>query len=366
MEPLRNVIELLEDLFPSFLALSDDRVGLQVQAKNTVEKILVALELNPRVLHRALKSSCDFLYLHHPPLWEPLQKLSCEDPLFVMLEKLYTQGVSVFVHHTNLDIAPQGIADQWLKLLDLEKTVQLQPLLPVTHAKKYKLITFVPQTHLNAVLEALFREGAGIVGKYRDCAFFTLGTGTFRPEETAHPFIGKPGQREAVEEVRVEVEVSSGKLHKAVEALLRTHPYEQPVVDVYQLVSNSEAIGLGRVVVLSNPLSQKEIREKFSCLLVPFDLLCEEKDKTFQKIALCPGSGRKLIPKVIEEQVDLFISGDLTHHDIERLRLLGIAYLHVPHGPGERRALREIVPLLEKEVQKRKLEVDILFEEEIP
>ncbi|MEN3203667.1 MAG: Nif3-like dinuclear metal center hexameric protein [Atribacterota bacterium] len=366
MEPLRNVTELLENLFPSSLALSDDRVGLQVQAKNTVEKILVALELSPQVVRKALESSCDFLYLHHPPLWEPLQRLSCEDPLFVMLEKLYAQGVSVFAHHTNLDIAPQGIADQWLKLLDLEKMAKPKPLFPVPHAKKYKLVTFVPQTHLNAVLEALFLEGAGIIGKYRDCAFFTLGTGTFRPEEAAHPFIGKPGQQEVVEEARVEIEVSSGKLYRAIEALLKAHPYEQPVVDVYQLIPGFEATGLGRVVTLPNPLSPKEIQERFSHLSVPFNLLCEEKDKTFQKIALCPGSGRKLIPKVIEEQVDLFISGDLTHHDIERLRLLGIAYLHVPHGPGERRALREIVPLLEKEVQKRKLKVDILFEEEIP
>lgn len=364
MEPLQKVVAFFEDLFPSSLALPEDRVGLHVQAKDTVEKVLVALELNPRVVSKAVHHSFDLLYLHHPPLWEPLRKLSFEDPLFVMLERLYTQGVSVFAHHTNLDIAPQGIADQWLNMLDLEENAK--PLLATSHTGKYKVVTFVPPEHLEAVLGALFREGAGVIGNYRDCAFFTLGTGTFLPGKEARPFIGAPEQRESVEEIRVEVEVSSTKLYRVIQALGKAHPYEQPVIDVYELVSTPATTGLGRVVVLSTPLSWEELQERVARLSVPFNLFCEDKDAVFRKIALCPGSGRKLVPKVIEERVDLFISGDLTHHDIERLHLFGIAYLCIPHGEGERRALRELVPRLKQEAQERKLAVDILFEEEVP
>lgn len=364
MEPLQKVIAFFEDLFPSSLALPEDRIGLHVQAKDTVEKVLVALELNPQVVAKAVHHSFDLLYLHHPPLWEPLRKLSCEDPLFVMLERLYAQGVSVFVHHTNLDIAPQGIADQWLKILGFEENAK--PLLPTAHARKYKLVTFVPSTHLEAVLEALFREGAGVIGNYRDCAFFTSGTGTFLPGKEARPFIGVPEQREKVEEIRVEVEVSSTKLYRAIQALGKAHPYEQPVIDVYELFPTSITTGLGRVVTLPAPLSREEIEERTARLLVPFSLFCEEKDATFQKIALCPGSGRRLVSKVIEERANLFISGDLTHHDIETLRLFGIAYLCIPHGEGERRALWEIVPRLRKEAQERKITVDIFFEGEVP
>jgi len=362
MEPLRKVVGFFEEFFPSSLALPEDRIGLQVQAKDTAEKVLVALELNPQVMRKATEYACDLLYLHHPPLWEPLEKLSCENPLFVMLEKLYAQGISVLAHHTNLDIASCGIADQWLKLLALQGNTR--PLLRVTPPKRYKLVTFVPPTHLDAILEALFKEGAGTIGSYKDCAFFTSGTGTFFPEKDAHPFIGKPGQRESVEEVRVEVEVSHSKLYRVLETLTEVHPYEQPVVDVYPLVSPWKDLGLGRIVMLPVPLSGEELEERISRLLVPFEF--KEKARDFQKIALCPGSGRKLVPRVIEEQADLLVTGDLTHHEIATLHLFGIAYLCVPHGPAERRALREIVPLLKKGAQERGLEIDIVFEEEIP
>ncbi len=359
MEPLQSVVQFFEDLFSPSFVLPEDRTGLQVQAKNTAEKVLVALELNSEVLRKAKEHACDLLYLHHPPLWEPLWKLSFEDPLFAMLGKLYTEGVSVLVHHTNLDIAPHGIADQWLKLLGFEGDTK--PLLPVAHLKRYKLVTFVPPAHLDRVLEAIFQKGAGIIGNYRDCAFLVSGTGTFTPGEDTHPFIGIPGQREKVEEIRVEVEVYPAKLCGVLEALVRAHPYERPVFDVYPITPTPD-IGLGKVVTLRTPLSGAEIEERFSHLAVPFDF--GEKARIFRKIALCPGSGRRLIPKVLEERVELFVTGDLTHHDVETLRLFGIAYFHIPHGAAERRALREIVPFLKREAQKRKLHIDIVFEEE--
>ncbi|MBC7217392.1 MAG: Nif3-like dinuclear metal center hexameric protein [Candidatus Caldatribacterium sp.] len=362
MEPLRKVVEFFEELFPPSFALPEDRIGLQVQAKGTVDKILVALELNHEVFQKAVNWTCDFLYLHHSPLWEPLRKLSCEDPLFRMLGELYTRGISVLVHHTNLDIAPQGIGDQWLKLLDLRGDTK--PLLPATHLKKYKVVTFVPPTHLDAVLEALFQEGAGVIGSYRNCAFLVSGTGTFLPEEDTHPFIGTSGKQEKVEEIRVEVEVPSAKLNRVLEALVEVHPYEQPAIDVYPLVLPSKSLGLGRVVSLSAPLSGEEIRERLSRLSVPFEFT--GGDGTFGKIALCPGSGRTLLPKVIEERADLFVTGDLTHHDIEALRLFGIAYLHIPHGISERRALREVALFVRKKAQERGLNVNIAFEEEVP
>ncbi len=361
MEPLRRVIEFFEESFPPSFALPEDHSGLQIQAKNTVEKILIALELNPKVFQKATEQNFDFLYLHHPPLWEPLPRLSCEDPLFVMLEGLYSRGTSLLAHHTNLDVLEGGIADQWVKLLELQGFKK--PLVPLTHLKKYKIVTFVPPSHLEEVLQILFEQGAGTIGNYRECAFFLSGTGTFLPGEEAHPFIGTPGYREKVEEVRVEVEVESLRLGKAVEALIRAHPYEEPVVDVYPLHVPSRA-GIGRVVTLPDPLSWETLEERFSRLGVPYTLLKDKENKSFIKIALCPGSGRSTMSWVLKERPDLFVSGDLTHHDIETLSLYGIAYLNLPHGEGERRALREIAESLKERAKRENLEVEISFEEE--
>lgn len=89
--------------------------------------------------------------------------------------------------------------------------------------QRFKLIIFVPTTHLEPVKKAIFAAGAGHYPKYSECCFITLGTGSFRPAADANPFIGKAGsnsQVEEVEEARLET-VCSGEdvVRRAVEAL---------------------------------------------------------------------------------------------------------------------------------------------------
>lgn len=72
---------------------------------------------------------------------------------------------------------------------------------------KYKLVFRVPVSALEAVKTAVFAAGAGRYpgpGNYTECAWQTIGTGQFRPGDTANPNIGKVGTLEKVEEVQVE------------------------------------------------------------------------------------------------------------------------------------------------------------------
>ncbi len=43
----------------------------------------------------------------------------------------------------------------------------------------YKLVWFVPREALDATREAVFAEGAGVIGDYTHCSWYTEGTGTF-------------------------------------------------------------------------------------------------------------------------------------------------------------------------------------------
>jgi hypothetical protein len=73
--------------------------------------------------------------------------------------------------------------------------------------KRFKLVFFVPPENLQAVKSAIFAAGAGKYpgpGNYTECAWRTLGTGQFRPGDTANPHIGKVGAVEEVQEYRVE------------------------------------------------------------------------------------------------------------------------------------------------------------------
>jgi len=99
----------------------------------------------------------------------------------------------------------------------------------------YKLIVYVPRSHLNKVLDAVFAAGAGKMGSYSDCAFICEGTGTFRPLKGSKPFKGKTGKLTKVRETRIETAVQGSKLKKVIAAMKKNHPYEVPAYDVLKL-----------------------------------------------------------------------------------------------------------------------------------
>ncbi len=99
----------------------------------------------------------------------------------------------------------------------------------------YKLIYFVPETHLGITKRALFDVGAGKIGDYECCAWQTLGQGQFRPLAGSQPFLGSEGDLEFVQEFRVELVCEDPVIRSAVLALKRAHPYEEPAYEVYRL-----------------------------------------------------------------------------------------------------------------------------------
>jgi hypothetical protein len=92
----------------------------------------------------------------------------------------------------------------------------------------YKIVFYVPESHLTLVKQAVFSTGAGAYGPYDCCAWEVKGQGQFRPQAGSHPFIGQTGQLERLEEYRVELLCDDHLLPAAIEALKRAHPYEAP------------------------------------------------------------------------------------------------------------------------------------------
>ncbi len=99
-----------------------------------------------------------------------------------------------------------------------------------------KLIVFVPPEALDAVRDALFAAGAGRIGDYERCSWYTEGTGTFLGGAGTDPAIGEPGREEHVTEVRLETVFPAELQDDVIAALRRAHPYEEPAFDVYELV----------------------------------------------------------------------------------------------------------------------------------
>jgi hypothetical protein len=98
-----------------------------------------------------------------------------------------------------------------------------------------KLVVFVPLEALDAVRDALFSAGAGRIGDYERCSWYTEGTGTFFAREGADPTIGETGREERVAEARLETVYPLEREVEVVRALRDAHPYEEPAFDLYEL-----------------------------------------------------------------------------------------------------------------------------------
>lgn len=98
-----------------------------------------------------------------------------------------------------------------------------------------KLVFFVPESHKEAVKQAIFDAGAGRYDGYDCCSWESQGQGQFRPLDGSDPFIGKQGEVERVAEFRVETVCPESAIKSILQALISAHPYETPAYEVWSV-----------------------------------------------------------------------------------------------------------------------------------
>ena len=78
------------------------------------------------------------------------------------------------------------------------------------------------------------------------------------------------------------------------------------------------SVGCGRVGELEEPISLRELCEKVKKQfhIDSLNVYGASNMNTYMvsKIAICPGSGKDYLKDVLKEQVDVYITGDITHH----------------------------------------------------
>jgi len=99
-----------------------------------------------------------------------------------------------------------------------------------------KLVVFVPREALDIVRDAVFEAGAGRIGNYERCSWYTQGTGTFLGGEGSSPALGEIGREQRIAELRLETVFPADRQEEVVAALREAHPYEEPAFDVYALL----------------------------------------------------------------------------------------------------------------------------------
>lgn len=119
----------------------------------------------------------------------------------------------------------------------------------------------------------------------------------------AKPFIGEVGELELVHEVRLET-VFPKSIEKAViNAMIKSHPYEEVAYDIYPVEQTPAEKGLGRVGTLKTEMTLKEfalfVKDKLDVNGVR---MVGDADSMVKKVAVLGGDGNKYIHHANERE----------------------------------------------------------------
>jgi dinuclear metal center YbgI/SA1388 family protein len=348
---IKDIAEQIEKIVPLDLAQDWDNVGLLIgDASKNVKRILLTIDITADVVAEAKKLKTDLIVSYHPVIWDGLKKIPSEAPSST-LHELIRRNIAVFSIHTALDVVTGGVNDGLAKIIGIEDGKPIGDYVVNPAEDNYKLVVFVPAESLSRVSNAVFAAGAGAIGNYSDCSFSADGTGTFLPLEGSKPAIGKKGQLEKVLEIRFETIVPAEKLDKVVAAMRKAHPYETPAFDIIKLYNNQNKFGLGRIGKLAKPLRIEQIirRIKKHTGATAAGLIGKEK-RLVKTAAVCAGSCGAIINLVIAAKADLYLTGELKHHQALAAQEAGLTCICLSHTVSERFILKKFAKQLQKQL----------------
>jgi dinuclear metal center YbgI/SA1388 family protein len=325
---LKDICSYLDNVIPISFQESYDNSGLQVgNPENKINSALISFDVTEEVMDEAITKNCSLIITHHPLIFNPIKKLTGKTYVERVLIKAIRHETAIYSAHTNLDILKEGVSRKMAEKLKLQNIKVLSPL--KNHL--LKLVTFVPEASFEKVREAVFEAGAGVTGNYDKCSFCLPGTGSFRGGENSNPFVGEKGKMHLEKEIRFETIMVSHLKDQVIRALLDTHPYEEPVYDIYILGNEYNEAGLGCVGELPEPMEEemflKFLSDKFNAEGVRYSKLTGKK---IRKAALCGGAGITLLDDAVKAGADVFVTSDIKYHNFfnaeDRILLIDIGH----------------------------------------
>lgn len=151
MTTVNDILQFLETLAPRSYKMDWDNVGLLCgDPRQTVTKLLVALDPFEAVCNEAVQTGAQLIVTHHPLIFVAPKAVTTETSVGRSIIQLCRQGISAINAHTNLDCAPGGVNDV------LAATVGLQNVTVIgnEHLLRAGEIEEMPLSHFLARIKA--------------------------------------------------------------------------------------------------------------------------------------------------------------------------------------------------------------------
>lgn len=102
-----------------------DNSGIIVKSTDKVQRVLFTLDLTLCSINKAKELDCDTIVTHHPAIYTPIKTLGLTSQTLAVCEAIKS-NINVISMHLNLDIANDGIDENFAKALGGENASVLQ------------------------------------------------------------------------------------------------------------------------------------------------------------------------------------------------------------------------------------------------
>ncbi|CAH8827022.1 unnamed protein product [Trichobilharzia szidati] len=305
---LSKVIQLLDMYCLPHLAEKWDNVGLLVEPSppHYVNKILLTNDLTEQVIDEAIAEKTGLIVSYHPPIFSPLKRLTQQHWKQRIVVRCLENRIAVFSPHTGLDAKVGGINDWLLEPLAVKSKANLsrssavnQTLSQLTVVMGENFTEFVLSTGVN-VCTTNIQSDVGVTSAVVTC-----------PESELKRTM------DVMEELKI------------------------PLVSIHT-IQKTDGEGCGRLVTLQFPVHMRAVIAAYKKFLnVEHLTVALGRDKTLdhpiQTVAVCAGSGGSLLCQTpLALTADLFITGELSHHDRLEAVSRGISVILAGHSVTER------------------------------
>ncbi|UXR79333.1 Nif3-like dinuclear metal center hexameric protein [Staphylococcus sp. IVB6227] len=325
---LDELLKVLNDQVPFNSAESWDNVGLLIGDRSSeVTGIMTALDCTVDVVNEAIEKGCNTIVAHHPLIFKGMRTILADDGYGQIVYNLIQNHINLIALHTNLDVLPNGVNAMLAELIALNNC---KILLPQTETY-YKVQVYIPEENADVFKQRLSEQGLAKEGNYEHAFFNTLGQGQFKPVGEAQPHIGEIDKIETVKEAKIEFMVPADQRVLTQQLIHKYHPYETPVYDFIPLEKEIER-GLGMIGELAQPMSVESfvahVKEQ---LKMPSVRYIGDVNKQIQTVAIIGGSGIGYEMTAAKQGADIFLTGDIKHHDALDAKLAGMSLLDINH-----------------------------------
>lgn len=156
MVTVQMILDSVQKFAPFQSAESWDNVGLLIGSPSqSVNKLMLALDITSEVIDEAIENQVDVILSHHPMIFSPLKSIIESQPVGDSILKLIRHNISVISAHTNIDQSQAHGINHFLGQLLSLKTV-----LPLSDKHGFGIVGALPSpmhcTHFVDLVKTVF------------------------------------------------------------------------------------------------------------------------------------------------------------------------------------------------------------------